>query len=582
MSTFELAKATFNALKKSEHALVYTAIWLFLTAILFWKQTMMAVILTGTDGERDDTRNWIVCIILVIPVLEYGVFGNYISKIVVHIKATETKKYLLEYNMLTQESHDKFSDQTLQRKLDGIEWGISYWIENGFPTFFHLISSLYLCVYTFYITNMMYVFFGLITVNGVLYKYVKQHLDKRQAKVWDDNNKKRDKNRALLDLALSQFAYGQQDIDSVMKIEKEKYFIKTHFDKTRNEQRLFTGILSQLCMAITLLLSPSSYIVSYLTVTIQFTGMMSSIFSVMNANTQFEYELKSLQKEFDKGTKKHDNPLQYTLNDGYQITRYALSKPKFSLEMKGILNVSVGNTVLIQGESGAGKTTFLKGIFGFCEDARVTMSNNLEPKNFQSSLALMYQSIKENIKIPNLTLRELFDGTTNVDLVEKVLDDACVGNWVERLKSKADYNNDYIIDIDKICQKNGDYVSVKIKYEKDNTESQKTSWMDIDLSEIGTLSGGEKTRLILARQLFEGITKDKKILVLDEPEQGTDPPVSYKMIKNIVDNFSSRAMIVIISHLERFGGFDNTPNTSGIHFSQRVFVKNGIVSVTNC
>ena len=540
MSTFELPKKTFNALKNSKYFIPYAIRWLFLTAIMFWKQTMMATILTGTDSDRDDTRNWIVCLILVIPLLQYGVFGNYFSKICVHIKTSITKKILQEYNTLTQESKDKFNTRKLQRKLNGVEWGVSYWIENGFPTFFRLISSLYLCVYTFYITSMMYVFFGLVFINGILYKYVKQHLDKRQAKIWEDNDKKRDKNMALLDLALAQFAYGQQNIDNVMKRVKDNYIIKTYFDKTRNEQRLFTGILSQLCMAITLLLSPSSYIVSYLTVTIQFTGMMASIFGVMNANTHYESDLKSLRKEFNKGTKKLGNQLQHPFNDGYQITQYSLLKPNFSLGMKGILNVSVGNTVLIQGESGAGKTTFLKGIFGFCEDAKVMMSNNLEPKNFQSSLALMYQSIKENIKISNLTLRELFDGTTNDDLVKIVLGYACVGNWVDRLKEKADIDdNGYVIDIDKYQQKNGDYISVKIKCEKENTEEQKKSWMDIDLSKIGKLSGGEKTRLILARQLFECITKDKKILVLDEPEQGTDPPVSYKMLKNIIDNFSS-------------------------------------------
>jgi len=576
MTTFELPKIVLNSLKKSEYGISYLMIWLFLSSIMFWKQTMMATILTGDDIEIDNTRNRIVVLILVLPFLRHGIFGNYISYIIADIKAIIVESYLLRYDSLTLQSKESFKVRILVRKLHEVEWGISYWIESGLPTFFNLFSSMYLCIYTFYITDMMNVFYSLIIFNGILYKWVKQHLDKHQAKVWEDNDKKRDKNKALLDLYLSQFTYGQKSIDSVMKLVRKNYSIKLLFDRTRNEQKLFMGILSQICIAIILLLSPTSYILSYLTVTIQFTGMMSSIFSVINANTHFESDLKSLNKKFSEGTIKKNIPYQQDLTNGYMITKYSLTKPNFTLCMRGSLNISVGNTILIQGMSGSGKTTFLKGIFGYCEDAVVSMSNYLEPRNFQSSLALMYQSIKENINVQNLTLRELFDGTENIQLIEEVLKYACVGNWVERLKNKAKPTiSDYVtINIDS-QKKNNDYVVINIDKEK------KTSWVDIDLSEIGTLSGGEKTRLILARQLFECITKNKKVLVLDEPEQGSDPPISYKMIKNIIDNFSSRAMIIIISHLERFGGHDDMVNTSGIHFNQTVFVKDGIITVTN-
>lgn len=594
MLSFELPKIALKTLCESTYVIQYTLMWIFVTSIMFWKHTLMVTILTGNDEEREKTTNLVAILILAVPLIEYGLFGNYISNIVANIQTDVTKNILKEYDMLTLESKETFGIDILLRKMRGVKYGVSYWIEHGFPTFFQLVTTVYLCVYTFYTTDMIGTLFGLICINAILYKYVKKHLDERQAQVWEDNVKKHDKVSVLLNLYLSQFAYGQRKLDSVMELVKEECLIKTLFDKTRNEQRLFTGILSEICMSIILLLSPPKYILAFLTVTVKFTGMMSSIFGVMNANTHFESDWRSLRKEFDKRTKKIGTLEQYQLGEGYYIMKYSFTKPNFTLTMNSILDISVGKTILIQGASGSGKTTFLKGIFGFCEDAKVTLSNDRYPKNYQGSIALMYQAIKENIKLSNLTLRELFNGSTNIELIEQVLKHACVGNWVDRLKAKAQClntdslididkihqnNRNYIlIDIDKIHQKNGDFVSIHIKYEKKTN----VSWLDIDLSEIGTLSGGEKTRLILAMQLYEIIDKQKKILILDEPEQGTDPPIAYKMLKNIINYYSKYAMIVIISHLERFGGHDGIPDTSGIMFSQKVFIKEGIINVQNC
>lgn len=579
MSSFELPKIALTTLCCSKNAISYTMMWCFVSAIMFWKQTLMATILTGTEEERNKTTNLVAILILAIPLFQHGLCGNYISNIVANVQTDVIKNILLEYDMLTIESKETFGTDILLRKTSGIKWGVAYWIEHGFPTFFYITSSIYLSIYTFYITGMIGTLIGLVCVNAILYKYVKRHIDERQSKIWNENNKKRDKISALMNLYMAQYAYGQRELDSVMKIVADDCHIKTIFDKTRNEQRLFTSMLNECCMTIILLLSPSQYILIFITVTLQFTGTMNSIFSVMNANTQFEVDWKNLRNEFEKSKKKIETPEQYNLGYGYSIMKYSLTKPNFNLNMRSIVDIGIGKTLLVQGASGSGKTTFLKGVFGMCEDAKVTLSNDRFPNNYLASIALMYQSIKENIKIPNLTLRDLFNGSTNCELIEQVLEHACVGNWVDRLKSKVkNSTSDYLIDIDNIEQKNGDYVSIHIKYEKKSHDA----WLDINLGEIGTLSGGEKTRLILAMQLYDVIVKNKSILILDEPEQGSDPPIAYKLLKNVTKFYSDKAMIVIISHLERFGGHNNSPNISGIPFTQKIFINNGNIDVTNC
>jgi ABC-type transport system involved in cytochrome bd biosynthesis fused ATPase/permease subunit len=71
--------------------------------------------------------------------------------------------------------------------------------------------------------------------------------------------------------------------------------------------------------------------------------------------------------------------------------------------------------------------------------------------------------------------------------------------------------------------------------------------LDVDIAE--RISGGEKTRLALATRIYQMITKpDKHILILDEPEQGSDPEVAVKVIGNIIRMFHDRT-IIMISHI---------------------------------
>jgi ABC-type multidrug transport system ATPase subunit len=87
------------------------------------------------------------------------------------------------------------------------------------------------------------------------------------------------------------------------------------------------------------------------------------------------------------------------------------------------------------------------------------------------------------------------------------------------------------------------------------------------------MSGGEMTRLAIAIQLFEVITRNKKILIMDEPEQGTDPPIAYQMIRDIVNEFRTSCVIVLISHLERY----STGDGGNIEWSHRFDVGDGMI-----
>ena len=87
---------------------------------------------------------------------------------------------------------------------------------------------------------------------------------------------------------------------------------------------------------------------------------------------------------------------------------------------------------------------------------------------------------------------------------------------------------------------------------------------DDDLNDA--VSGGEKQRLCIAIQLY-------RIIIMDEPEQGSDPKLAYEMICNIMERFNDKCFI-IISHLENI---NNVLSKYDYKWDQVLIIDNGDV-----
>ncbi len=202
----------------------------------------------------------------------------------------------------------------------------------------------------------------------------------------------------------------------------------------------------------------------------------------------------------------------YELDDGTKIT--ALKDVSF--------DVKEGEILGIMGKSGSGKTTLLRALRGVehIDEGSITVGevtvtpdssqfyyNNLKKEtaiHLQRSFGIWPDTVRENV-LRKLYAREYYDeGDTNFELADSEFGDEA----------------DELLELVSLTHKKDHYASV--------------------------LSGGEKQRLIMARQL----AKQPKALLLDEPATMACPKTKQEILDAIIKiNKELNITVIVVSHL---------------------------------
>jgi len=254
------------------------------------------------------------------------------------------------------------------------------------------------------------------------------------------------------------------------------------------------------------------------TIVSQFNNSVSSLMNFFNQYQRAEDEHDTLQSFWD-GKEFEDELETMDLPNELVITQVAIPTGKnndllVTLEdgQKNLV-IKMGSKILITGESGHGKTTFVDALIGKRKGIKLA---NGETRNYSRHYVEFYQAIKERLPTNTTTVRQLFDDEINDRLILECCEIACVDDWVNSLVPSCD-----------------------------STLFHPT--LDTKISE--SISGGQKTRLAMATRIYKMIKHNHQILIIDEGEQGSDSKVAYKMIGNILRRFPDRT-IIVISHLE--------------------------------
>lgn len=92
---------------------------------------------------------------------------------------------------------------------------------------------------------------------------------------------------------------------------------------------------------------------------------------------------------------------------------------------------------------------------------------------------------------------------------------------------------------------------------------------DLDEPMENKLSGGQKTRLLLARALFRADQRHSPLLILDEPDKGLPAETTVTIIENIMKWYQGKGVLFLTLHTER---------AHQLNFDQILHVEQGVIT----
>lgn len=287
-------------------------------------------------------------------------------------------------------------------------------------------------------------------------------------------------------------------------------YCKTEINnKMAQKHTLFTKIiyLQQIPIYGTLFVIP--YLISdktiYPFIIIMLNNLTATLNEFIHFNNFFDEMMRDLvnMDNFWQGKIIRTLPIQQIIPDNITVQ---ISLPH--INVNGKITIKKGKRYLIRGYSGCGKTSLIRAIMGHVDGAKIYESSIIKPNLiYWDKIVYMKQSIREATPVISPTIRQLFYDCPDKQLIIKCLGLTNADYWLNKTMN----NN---ID-DPICER---------------------------------ISGGEKTRLCFAIILYQVITKNPQILILDEPEQGMDQSQCSMILENIYKTFPNLT-IIIITHL---------------------------------
>lgn len=176
------------------------------------------------------------------------------------------------------------------------------------------------------------------------------------------------------------------------------------------------------------------------------------------------------------------------------------------------ITLNAGETLLIVGENGAGKSTFAKLLCGLYRptEGRILFNgvdiSAMEPQEYMRQVSAVFQDYK-------LFAMSISDNICSMH-----------GKNIDKIRNALTQTN-MLEKVDGLC-------------EKENTQLYRI------FDENGVeFSGGEMQRLSISRAIY----KDSPILVLDEPTSALDPKAEYEIYSSF-QNISNNRTAVYISH----------------------------------
>jgi ABC-type transport system involved in cytochrome bd biosynthesis fused ATPase/permease subunit len=440
------------------------------------------------------------------PIIEQKI-TNYRENVLKQVKILFREESYEMYSNMSFNDKSKTTIQEFDRLVDSATYAIEDELMSKISSFVSLSSILSSCFLMFKKHNAIHILLCLSILSITTYKLIisKQHalINKRN----EDNHLKMEKIICIRSLFLSLFQTKQLTYSKLIELDIQEINMYNNYRSDRQKmqnQVTFMNIIGLIIIFYITYNNISRFILLFI-IYDQYNNAISVFFNYLETSEIYQpsylaYENYFKNCIFTSEYEKLPLPLYFEITDllvnvnGIQL--------KFNDDITS-LKLYSNEKYLIRGPSGHGKTTFINSLLGKFDGLKYKYN---KAENYFHHYSEMHQNIKEYLPTSKVTIRQLFNDEFNDKIIIEFLTLCEISDWINEIK-------------------------------------------EFDVFIENRISGGQKTRLAIARQAYILWKEKKSILILDEPEQGSDPEIAYKIINNIMNKFPEK-MIIVISHLE--------------------------------
>jgi ABC-type transport system involved in cytochrome bd biosynthesis fused ATPase/permease subunit len=497
-----------------------------------------------------DLIPYLILLKIIMPNIDGMIIAKMIRRIANQTSIKFQKHAFEKYDKLSFNSKNKAPASLFSEKLNGISYAIEMVIDWGLTTSFGLIGTFISSLWTFMRMELM-MELGIITiVNIIIYFFVIRNKQNSFTKTQKELKKENDVTRSRMTISLPGFQYKEISPDYMSRLTTilSNNYIKIgeHYLQIMN----YTLIANQFGMLFIGYMTKNN-LADFMLIIMVLGNMTGAI----NSITQFFNQFNRMKNDYESYTEFWDElafvkePDKLVVPDEMRIIKVDIEKGNFQLKFDKNLNgidFGLGSKILVRGKTGHGKTSLLEGLTGKIDGVTLTTG---KPENYYHTTADMYQNIREKLPSSHITIRHFFKEEENNELIMICLQLCFEKDELTKLLTALEGKKD---------SKKGE-IKISILHS-----------FDCEIQEI--LSGGQKSRLCLATRIYEMKKNDKSILILDEPEQGSDPETIIWVLKNIFKEFDGKT-IVLVSHMCQC-----QISSLGIKWSNQLEVTNGLIS----
>ena len=502
---------------------------------------LFANILLYKDNVPQQLLQFYILVLFIDPIITKKIHDKISSYMIIAEKFYKAKEYV-KFDNFASTSKNKITSEVFHKKMSDSWYSISNNMMNGYKIVIDILTNIYVTIRIFISQDITLLLVFLIVIQYLSYKFI---VSKYHKATLDKDNKFRSVTKRIenfLNILLPSFENSQTDYNVCLSHDLQISDARSVFIDSFHKSHMIVTIINVFCLAV-LILGGSN-----ITIILSVFGKFSSAVQSLNGFLDWYLKLNSNFVTYLELMDGHEsNPLPSQHNIPEKIVLVSVNIPmrkKVLTFVDGLKSLTIrrGNKILIQGPSGHGKSTFIDSLIGKKDGIALDI---LTPRHFYTKFVELYQNIKEHLNTNNVTIRELFNGELNDQRILESCVSANSMDWINELELdeniKNNNSNENIENNNNINLKNDDEVIIKVHSNKLDTI-------------IGPISGGQKMRLAIAMQLYKFKKRidngESVILILDEPEQGSDPKIAYKIIRdNIIKNFPNET-IILVSHLE--------------------------------